>query len=117
MLGLRWEDMNTKWRGLTIRDKVDGTRVIPLTPYVWRLLAALPRRNEIRPSATAAGGRIVIPRNPHHDACTVAGIDALTVHGRAAGFNSSLSNVPGVGEQTRPQAQRNRRKALHRAPA
>lgn len=46
VLGLRWEDVNTKWRGLTIRDKVEGTRVIPLTPYVWHLLAALPRRND-----------------------------------------------------------------------
>ncbi len=39
MLGLRWDDINTKWRGLTIRDKVEGTRVIPFTPYVAQLLA------------------------------------------------------------------------------
>ena len=89
VLGLRWEDINTKWRGLTIRDKVEGTRVIPLTPYVWHLLAVLPRRNDfVFSSATAAGGRIVIPRNPHHDACTVAGIDALTVHGLRRSFKS-----------------------------
>ena len=25
---MRWEDVNTKWRGLTIRDKVEGERVI-----------------------------------------------------------------------------------------
>ena len=89
VLGLRWEDINTKWRGLTIRDKVEGTRVIPLTPYVWHLLAALPRRNDfVFCSATAAGGRIVIPRNPHHNACAVAGIDALTVHGLRRSFKS-----------------------------
>lgn len=89
VLGLRWEDINTKWRGLTIRDKVEGTRVIPLTPYVWHLLAALPRRNDfVFSSATAAGGCIVIPRNPHHDACAVAGIDALTVHGLRRSFKS-----------------------------
>ena len=89
VLGLRWVDINTKWRGLTIRDKVEGTRVIPLTPYVWHLLAALPRRNDfVFSSATAAGGRIVIPRNPHHDACAVAGIDALTVHGLRRSFKS-----------------------------
>ena len=46
VLGLRWEDINTKWKGLTIRDKVEGERVIPLAPYVSHLLAALPRRNE-----------------------------------------------------------------------
>ncbi|KRD27187.1 preprotein translocase [Acidovorax sp. Root267] len=89
VLGLRWEDINTKWRGLTIRDKVEGTRVIPLTPYVWHLLAALPRRTDfVFSSTTAAGGCIVIPRNPHHDACAVAGIDALTVHGLRRSFKS-----------------------------
>lgn len=46
VLALRWEDVNTQWMSLTIRDKVEGERQIPLTPYVWSLLAALPRRNE-----------------------------------------------------------------------
>ena len=95
VLGLRWEDVNTKWRGLTIRDKdaskggADGVRVIPLTPYVWHLLQALPRRNEwVFSSASAKGGRIVIARNNHHDACAVAGIDGLTVHGLRRSFKS-----------------------------
>ena len=89
VLGLRWEDINTKWHGLTMRDKEEGTRVIPLTPYVHNLLAALPRRNEfVFSSTTAAGGCIVIPRNPHHDACAVAGIGALTVHGLRRSFKS-----------------------------
>ena len=89
VLALRWDDINTKWRGLTIRDKVEGTRVIPLTPYVWHLLATLPRRNEfVFSSTTAAGGCIVIPRNNHHDACAVAGIDGLTIHGLRRSFKS-----------------------------
>jgi len=89
VLGLRWDDINTKWRGLSIKDKVEGTRVIPLTPYVWHLLAALPRRNEwVFSSAIAAGGTLVIPRNPHHDACKVAGIDGLTIHGLRRSFKS-----------------------------
>ena len=46
VLAMRWEDLNTQWMGLTIRDKVEGLRAIPLTPYVWHLLAGLPRRNE-----------------------------------------------------------------------
>lgn len=45
VLSLRWDDINFKWRGITIRDKVEGTREVPLTPYVSQLLAALPRRN------------------------------------------------------------------------
>jgi len=46
VLDLQWDDVNTQWKGLTIRDKVDGERVIPLTPYVAHLLAALPQRNQ-----------------------------------------------------------------------
>lgn len=46
VLSLRWDDLNTQWMSVTIRDKVEGERQIPLTPYVWSLLAALPRRNE-----------------------------------------------------------------------
>ncbi len=95
VLGLRWDDVNTKWRGLTIRDKdaskggADGVRVIPLTPYVCHLLQALPRRNDwVFSSASAEGGRIVIARNNHHDACAVAGIEGLTVHGLRRSFKS-----------------------------
>lgn len=46
VMSLRWEDLNTQWKGINIRDKVEGTREIPLTPYVADLLAALPRRNQ-----------------------------------------------------------------------
>ena len=89
VLALRWDDINTKWRGMTIRDKVEGTRVIPFTPYVASLLATLPRRNEFVFSSTAsAGGTLVIPRNPHNDACAVAGIDDLTIHGLRRSFKS-----------------------------
>lgn len=89
VLGLRWEDVNLKWRGLTIRDKVAETRVIPLTPYVEHLIAALPRRSEFVFSSTlSAGGTVVIPRNPHNDACRVAGIEHLTVHGLRRSFKS-----------------------------
>ena len=89
VLGLRWNDINTKWRGMTIRDKVEGTRVIPFTPYVSHLLATLPRRNEyVFSSVAAAGGTLVVPRNPHGDACKVAGIDDLTIHGLRRSFKS-----------------------------
>lgn len=46
VLNLRWNDLNTKWKGIQIRDKVEGTREIPLTPYVEFLLSSLPRRNK-----------------------------------------------------------------------
>lgn len=120
ILVMRWEDLNTQWRGLTIRDKVEGERVIPLTPYVAHLLAALPRRNEwvfastrtvsmdeknIRRRARRANekgeslqlgevvqasesGHINEPRSHHGCACSVAGIDGLTLHGLRRSFKS-----------------------------
>ena len=86
VLGLRWEDINTKWKGLTIRDKVEGERVIPLTPYVLHLLAALPRRNEF--VFSGAAGAMSKPHKPHSIACAVAGINGLTLHGLRRSFKS-----------------------------
>jgi integrase len=96
VLTLRWEDVNLAWRGLTIRDKVEGDRTIPLTPYVSQLLHALPRRKDtagnlvswVFSSATAPDGRLTIPRSPHVDACAVAGIEGLTLHGLRRSFKS-----------------------------
>ena len=46
VLTMRWEDVNMQWRGITIRDKVEGDRVIPMPDYLRQLLNSLPRRNE-----------------------------------------------------------------------
>ncbi|MFZ2388023.1 MAG: integrase family protein [Polaromonas sp.] len=89
VLALRWDEINIKWRGLTIRDKVEGERVIPLTPYVSHLLHALPRRNEwVFSSRTAVDGALTIPRKQHGEACAVAGIDGMTLHGLRRSFKS-----------------------------
>ncbi len=91
VLGLRWEDINTKWHGLTIRDKVEGERVIPLTPYVSHLVHTLPRRNEwvfASASKDPAAQTLSIPRNPHQTACKLSGIDGLTLHGLRRSFKS-----------------------------
>ena len=119
-LTMRWEDINTQWRGITIRDKVEGDRVIPLTPYVHHLLAGLPRRNEwvfasVRTVSiddknikrrerradskgealalgevqqASASGHITEPRHQHGQACAVAGIEGLTLHGLRRSFKS-----------------------------
>lgn len=93
VLGLRWEDINTKWRGLTIRDKVEGERIIPLTPYVSHLVHSLPRRNAFVFASTSRGKQGIgqtmsIPRTPHNNACAVAGIEGLTLHGLRRSFKS-----------------------------
>lgn len=45
VLTIRWEDVNIQWKGVTINDKVEGAREIPLTPYMEHLITSLPRRN------------------------------------------------------------------------
>ena len=97
VLAMRWDDLNTQWRGLTIRDKVEGERVIPLTPYVWHLLAALPRRNEfVFASTRNKDTPLTKPNHAHDKACKVAAIDALTLHGlrRSFGTLSEWLEVP-----------------------
>ena len=89
VLAMRWNDLNTQWRGLTIRDKVEGERVIPLTPYVWHLLAALPRRNEfVFASSRNENTPLTEPNHAHDKACKVAAIDGLTLHGLRRSFGS-----------------------------
>ena len=89
VLSLRWDDINTQWKSITIRDKVEGERMIPLTPYVAQLLACLPRRNAwVFSSATSASGQMSRPQTPHASACKAAGLDNLTLHGLRRSFST-----------------------------
>lgn len=89
LAALRWQDVGFQWKSLTIRDKVEGERTIPLTPYVEHLISALPRRNEfVFSSPAAASGRIEEPRNPHNKALAAAALPALSLHGLRRSFSS-----------------------------
>ena len=89
VMTLRWNDLNAQWKGITIRDKVEGERIIPLTPYVWHLIATLPKRNKwIFSSPTAKIGHLSEPTYPHTIACKAAGLDGLTLHGLRRSFKS-----------------------------
>ena len=87
VLEMQWEDLNTKWKGLTIRDKVEGERTVPLTPYVAHLLAALPRRNQWVFSGARADV-VAAPNELHARACGLAGIEGLSLHGLCRSFKS-----------------------------
>lgn len=87
--GIAWADVDFQWKSLTIKDKVEGQRIIPLTPYVASLLAALPRRNEwVFSSPTAESGRLQEPRSGHNKALAAAGLPALTLHGLRRSFGT-----------------------------
>jgi integrase len=85
---MRWEDVNAAWRSLTIRDKVEGERMIPLTPYVHHLIASLPRRNEWVFSSARQDGALTEPTHAHIKVCQVAGIGHITLHGLRRSFKS-----------------------------
>ena len=62
LTALRWEDVNFQWGSMTIRDKVEGERIIPLPPYLSQLLNALPRRNDfVFSSPNAKSGHLTDP--------------------------------------------------------
>lgn len=89
LAGLQWGDVDFQWKSLTIKDKVEGSRTIPLTPFVASLLAGLPRRNEwVFSSPTAASGRLMEPRIGHNKALTAAGLPALSLHGLRRSFGT-----------------------------
>lgn len=93
LLALKWGDINTRWQSLTIRDKdeskggEDGTRVIPLTPYVHHLLAGLPRRSEWVFSSDTLSQPIAPPHKRLADVARIAGIE-ITFHGLRRSYGS-----------------------------
>lgn len=109
--GLEWVDVDFKWLTITIRDKVDGFRVIPLPPFMASLLLDLKRLNETPPnveklkksgkkktkwepsrwvfsSSTSESGRLEEPSIAHIKAVTEAGLPHLTLHGLRRSFGT-----------------------------
>lgn len=105
MATLRWEDVDLKWRMATIRDKVEGTRAIPLPPYLSKLFQALKEWNEsagttdnrtplekpspwVFPSATSKSGHLSEPRIAHNEALQHAGLPHVSLHGLRRTFST-----------------------------
>lgn len=105
LTAVRWTDVDFQWNSLTIRDKVEGQRVIPLTPYLGQLLNGLPRRkltitqiggkpegeskdipnSFVFSSTTSASGHLIDPHDAHNQACAVAGL-SMTLYGLRRSF-------------------------------
>lgn len=95
-MSVKWTDVDFQWRTVTIRDKIEGTRQIGLTPYVAHLLGNLPRRNEwVFSSPRSKGGRLVEPGGPHDKACRAAGMPKMTLQAPRGSF-ASLSEWVGT---------------------
>ena len=87
LAALTWANVDFQWRKLTIADKVDITRTIPLTPYMAQLLVTLPRVGPFVFASTGKAGRITDARASHAQALRHAGIEHLTFHGLRRSFS------------------------------
>jgi integrase len=108
---LTWEEVDFQWNSITIRDKVEGERTIPLTPYFAALLRDLQRKNATPPtvrrlntlkeagkpwkpspwvfsSQTSATGRLEEPSIAHRKAIAAAGLPVVSLHGLRRSFGS-----------------------------
>lgn len=111
---LKWEDVDLKWCSMTLKDKVEGERTIPVTPYVAKLLSEL-RKDAITPppacrilngkrikndlanwkpspyvfsSGTAKSGYLQDPSDALTRINNAAGIPHVTLHGLRRSFKS-----------------------------
>lgn len=87
LAALQWPAVDFQWRKLTLADKVEDTRVIPLTPYLAQLLATLPRSGSFVFASTGRAGRLTDTRASHTQALKSAGIEHLTIHGLRRSFS------------------------------
>ena len=84
---LKWADVDFQWNKMTIRDKVEGERTIPLTPHLATLLQALPRINDyVFSSASSKEGFIIGMTKPHLTAVKNAGLPHISIHGLRRSF-------------------------------
>lgn len=114
LAGLKWADVNFQWHSLTIRDKVEGERTIPLTPYFEMLLRELSAWNQTPPpahrilhgrkvandleqwkpsefvfsSSRSESGQIENAGTQHREMLRHAGIPNVTLHGLRRSFGS-----------------------------
>ncbi len=114
---LRWDDVDLRWGAITLKDKVEGARTIPVTPYVGSILRerramnmappVIPRRirgdtqaaDEFRQSWRPSqwvfpatrdkqGGHITKANKAHERALRAAGLPHVSQHGLRRSFGS-----------------------------
>lgn len=91
--GLKWSDVDFRWRKVTLHDKsddsVDRVRTIPLLPYFEHIARALPKidgNDFVFASSRAKGKPIQDARSAMAEVLRHAGIKHLTFHGLRRSF-------------------------------
>ncbi|MGB7800966.1 tyrosine-type recombinase/integrase [Buttiauxella sp.] len=92
---LSWSDIDFKWSSMRIKDKVEGERTIPLTPYVSAILSELAKFSNVDTStdswvfcSDSKSGRIVEPRKAHNRALSQANLPHISLHGLRRSFGT-----------------------------
>lgn len=92
---LSWSDIDFKWSSMRIKDKVEGERTIPLTPYISSILSELAKFSNVDTStdcwvfcSDSKSGRIVEPRKAHNRALSQANLPHISLHGLRRSFGT-----------------------------
>ena len=116
LMSLRWDDVDFQWKAIRLRDKVEGERTIPLTPYVAHLLSWLPRRGPwVFSSPQAKSGRLQEPRPNHVRALDAAGLPHLTLARPASIFRHAVRMGRGARGHRRSDSGRTSQARLPRS--
>jgi integrase len=84
---LKWKDVDFGAQKLTIRDKVEGHRTIPLTSYLGSLLSALPQDTTyVFASSSSKKKPVIGVTKPHAKALAAAGLPHVSLHGLRRSF-------------------------------
>lgn len=86
---IKWTDIDFLGNRMTIRDKVEGQRTIPLTPYLRHLLKSLPQDNEfVFGNVCAKPGYVIGMSKAHTHALAKAGLTHVSLHGLRRSFST-----------------------------
>lgn len=107
MAALKWENVDFSWNTLTIKDKVEDSRTIPLPPYLRTLLLELHNLNQQPPKVKEIGkpnearipspfvfasngekGYLASPDIAYRKALDFAGLPHVTLHGLRRSFKN-----------------------------
>lgn len=93
---LQWSHIDWRWETITIADKCDLTRTIPLAPYMAWLLGGLPRQGRYVFHSAGQHGYVKDARSSMERVLADCGVEHLTFHGLRRTFTQVARRiVPG----------------------
>ncbi|UBB18599.1 tyrosine-type recombinase/integrase [Comamonas odontotermitis] len=94
---LRWDRIDWRWKKITIADKFEQTRTIPLGSYMAHLLHGLPRRGSYVFHSEGSFGYVRDPRASMAKVLAECGVDYLTFHGLRRTFTQVARRIVPAG--------------------